>query len=171
MKDAPRLSAEPPAANASIEASLTRSGEPRWALAEVTSLAQDQNWEGVSLLKLSWTGDGADASRSMSHLRTLMGQLPGGQARVECGLTCEFEDGGFLETEYSGEYTRYQTMAGGLESQASQAKRAIARIGLELPFPDGLPVTAPELADLRDVFELVSLGHTEVTIERHTGDS
>ena len=158
---------EPPSTDVWTETRLTKSGEPRRALAELTSLAQDQSWEAIRLLELNWTGEGGDAARSMSHLRTLMGHLVGSVASVVCRLTCEFDGGGYLETEYSGDYLRYQSMAGALESQASQADRAIANLKLALRFDDGLSVSAPELSDLRDVLELVSLGHTEITVERH----
>ena len=151
--------------------SLDRAGEPRRALAELTSAAQDLGWQSIRQLSMNWTGDGGDASLSMRHLGTLMGQLSGSSATVSCDLTCEFGDKGVLGTQYRGDYARYQSMAGTLETQASQADGAFVDMTLTLEFVDGLAIGAPELSDLRDAFELVSLGHTTFTAERHVGGS
>ena len=150
---------------------LSKSGEPRRALADLTTDAQDQNWGSIRLLQLNWTGEHGDAAHSMGHLRTLMGQMAGSDARVVCNLACEFGDGGVLETQYQGTYVRYQSVAGTLESQASQADRAFVDLTLDLAFADGLAMAAPELSDLRDALELVSLGHTVITAERYGGGS
>ena len=150
---------------------LTRSGEPRRALADLISDAQDHKWEAIRLLQLNWTGEHGDAAQSMGHLRTLMGQIADGHARVVCHLTCEFGDAGVLETKYRGAYGRYQSVAGALESQVSQADSAFVALTLELEFTDGLAIVAPELSDLRDVLELVSLGHTDISAERFSEGS
>ena len=147
----------------------TGPGEPRRALAELTSIAQDLGWKSIRQLSMNWTGEGSDASLSMRHLGTLMGQLSGSNATVACNLTCEFSDKGVLETKYRGDYARYQSMAGTLETQASQANSALADLTLTLGFEDGLPIDAPEISDLRDAFGIVSLGHTTFTAERHDG--
>lgn len=153
------------------EVRLSKSGEPRKALADLTSNAQDQQWKAIRLLELDWLGEGGDAAHSMGHLRTLMGQVAGSDADVDCELTCEFGDGGSLSTQYRGSYERYMLVAGVLETQASQANKAFVHITLKLTFADGLAVDAPELTDLRDALELVSLGNTNVTAERYAGGS
>ena len=152
-------------------ASLERSGEPRRALAELTALAQDLGWTSLRLLSMNWVGQDGDASLSMSHLRTLMGQIAGSDASVDCNLTCQFGEDGVLATQYQGEYARYQSMAGTLETQASQADSAFAELTLTLRFADGMGIGAPELSDLREAFDLVSLGHTTFKAERHDGGS
>jgi len=150
---------------------ISKTGEPRRALADLTTDAQDQNWEAIKLLQINWTGQDGDASQSMAHLRTLMGQMAGSDARVVCELTCEFGDDEVLATQYKGIYGRYQSVAGTLESQAAQADEAFVNLTLELAFEDGLSIIAPELSDLRDSLELVSLGHTTITAERFGGGS
>ena len=148
---------------------LERSGEPRRALVELMTSAEDLGWTSLRLLSMNWTGEDGDASLSMGHLRTLMGQMAGGDALVDCSLTCQFGDDGVLSTQYQGEYPRYQSMAGTLEAQASQADSALADLTLTLKFEGGLAIDAPELSDLREAFDLVSLGHTTFTAERCDG--
>jgi hypothetical protein len=154
-----------------LVSSLDRAGEPRRALAELTSSAQDQGWKSIRQLSMNWTGEGSDAALSMRHLGTLMGQLSGSIATVACDLTCEFGDKSVLGTQYQGDYARFQSMAGTLETQASQADGAFVDMTLMLEFANGLAIGAPELSDLRDAFELVSLGHTTFTADRHDGGS
>ena len=150
--------------------SLDRAGEPRRALAELTSIAQDLGWKSIRQLSMNWTGEGSDTALSMRHLGTLMGQLSGSNATVACNLTCEFGDKGVLETKYRGDYARYQSMAGTLETQASQANSALADLTLTLGFARRSGHRcAPEISDLRDAFGIVSLGHTTFTAERHDG--
>ena len=148
---------------------LERSGEPRRALVELMTSAEDLGWTSLRLLSMNWTGEDGDAAQSMAHLRTLMGQMAGGDAHVDCNLTCQFGDDGVLSTQYQGEYSRYQSMAGTLEAQASQADSAFAELTLTLRFEGGLAINAPEISDLREAFDLVSLGHTTFTAERHDG--
>ena len=163
VRDVPKPSYDKPTT------SLSSVGEPRRALAELTVGAQDQGWQSIRQLSMNWTGEGGDAAQSMRHLGTLMGQLSGSGATVACNLTCEFGDKGVLETQYRGDYARYQSMAGTLETQASQADGAFVDLTLTLEFANGLAIGAPELSDLRDAFELVSLGHTTLAAERHDG--
>ena len=148
---------------------LERSGEPRRALVELMTSAEDLGWTSLRLLSMNWTGEDGDAAQSMAHLRTLMGQMAGGDAHVDCNLTCQFGDDGVLSTQYQGEYSRYQSMAGTLEAQASQADSAFAELTLTLRFEGGLAINAPEISDLREAFDLVSLGHTTFTAERYDG--
>ena len=148
---------------------LKGAGEPRKALAEVTAIAKDQGWLSLASITLEWQGEGQDAHSSMSHLRTLMGQTSGAAASVRCELTCEFGEGGSLRTNYSGAYERYRSVAGTLETQASQAEKTFVGMALTLSYQDGPDVDGQEIADLRDALELVSLGHTVVTVERHHG--
>ena len=49
--------------------------------------------------------------------------------------------------------------------------KAFVHLTLKLTFEDGLIVNAPELSDLREALELVSLGNTIVTAERYGGSS
>ena len=148
---------------------LTGEGEPRKALADVIAKAKDEGWKTLTSIALQWQGEHGDAHSSMSHLRTLMGQTPGGEASVKCNLTCEFADGGELATSYTGSYERYRSVANTLEGQASQAKKAFVSMTLTLGFTDGLEVDGQGISDLREALELVSLGHTLVTVKRHDG--
>ena len=148
---------------------LQMSGEPRKALADVIAAAQDKNWNSINLLEFRWTGDEGNTAQSMGYMRTLMGQMAGSDATVECDLVCQFGQEGVFETRYSGDYARYQAMAGTLETQASQADSAYATLTLRLMFAGGLALNAPELSDLRDAFDLVALGHTDIAAERHDG--
>jgi hypothetical protein len=107
----------------------------------------------------------------MSSLRTLMGQISGGEASVRCNLVCEFSGGGQLSAEYQGSYQRYQAMAGTLETQATQADRALADLTISIAYANGLVLDAPEISDLREAFALVSLGPTEIEVRRHDGSS
>ncbi len=150
---------------------LTGEGEPRKALADAIAKAKDQGWKSFISIALEWQGEDRDAHSSMSHLRTLMGQTPGGEAGVSCKLTCEFGDGGVLDTSYTGSYERYRSVANTLEAQASQAKKAFVNMSLTFGFTDGLEVDGQEISDLREALELVSLGHTIVTAKRHDGDA
>ena len=113
------------------EVRLEKSGEPRRALVDLTAAAQDQGWKAIRLLEIKWTGEHGDAAHSMGHLRTLMGQMAGNDASVECSLVCEFGQDGVLETRYSGDYARYQAVAGTLETQASQADSAFVNTDTE----------------------------------------
>ena len=153
------------------ELRLQVSDEPRKALADLTAAANDKGWDAISLLEIAWTGEEGGAAQSMGHIRTLMGQLAGSDATVECSLVCEFGQDGVFETRYSGDYARYQALATTLETQASQADSAHVSLALKLIFSDGLGLNAPELSDLRDAFDLVSLGHTDIAAERHDGGS
>ena len=150
---------------------LFRDGEPRRGLADLVAGAQDLGWRSLALLSMTWTGSGGDAALSMSHVRTLMGQMAGIDAGVDCKLSCEIGKDSSLTSEFTGEYPRYQAVAGTMESQASLADSAFVNMKLSLRFDGGLALDAPELSDLRDAFDLVSLGHTEFTAERHEGGS
>ena len=144
-------------------------GEPRKALADVTAKANDQGWESFASVTFVWQGEGRDVNSSMTHVRTIMGQVPGASASVGCELTCEFEDGGSLSTIYRGAYERYRSVANTLEAQASQAEKAFVSMKLILNYTGGLDVNGQDLADLREALELVALGHTVVTAARHDG--
>ena len=150
---------------------LKGEGDPRRALAEVTAKAKDRKWKSFLSVALEWQGEDRDAPSSMSHLRTLMGQVPGGNASVSCQLTCEFGDRGVLDTTYRGSYERYRSVANTLETQASQAEKAFVTMALTLSNMDGMDVDGHELADLREALDLVSLGHVVVTAARHGGDT
>ena len=150
---------------------LFKTGEPRRALADLQAGAQDSGWKSFGSLSINWTGDGGDAALSMGHLRTLMGQMAGNEASVEFSLACEFGDGSALTTQYQGAYARYQSVAAALEGQASQSDKAFVELTLALKFEGGLDIDAPEFTDLRDAFELVSLGHTTLSAERFDGGS
>ena len=119
---------------------LKGEGDPRRALAEVTAKAKDREWRSLLSIALEWQGEDRDAPSSMIHLRTLMGQMPGGNASVTCQLTCEFGDGGVLDTTYRGAYERYRSVANTLETQASQAKKAFVAMALTLSYMDGMAV-------------------------------
>ena len=153
------------------EVTLKGEGDPRKALAEVTAKANDRGWKSFISVALEWQGEGRDATSSMGHLRTLMGQTPGGNASVACELTCEFGDGGVLGTTYRGAYERYRSVANTLETQASQAEKAFVSMALTLNYTEGLDVDGQELADLREALDLVALGHVVVTATRHGGDA
>ena len=142
-------------------------GESRRALAEALTSAQDGLWTSFGSISIAWTGEGSAAAASMSALRTLLGQISGGEPAVECSLVCEFTGGGGLTTEYRGSYQRYQAMANTLETQASQADRALANLTISITYANGLAIDAPEIADLREAFGLVSLGHTVIEVHRH----
>ena len=144
-------------------------GESRWALAEVLTSAQDGLWPSIGSISIKWSGEGGAAVTSMSALRTLMGQISGGEPAVECSLVCEFNGGGQLKTEYLGSYQRYQSMANTLETQAGQADRALADLTIYITYANGLAINAPQIADLRDAFGLVSLGPTQIEVHRHDG--
>ena len=144
-------------------------GESRWALAEVLTSAQDGLWPSIGSISIKWSGEGNAAVTSMSALRTLMGQISGGEPAVECSLVCEFNGGGQLKTEYLGSYQRYQSMANTLETQAGQADRALAGMTIYITYANGLAINAPQIADLRDAFGLVSLGPTQIEVHRHDG--
>ena len=146
-------------------------GEPRHALAEVLTTAQDGQWTFLGSISIAWSGEDSAAATSMSALRTLMGQISGGEASVRCSLVCEFNGGGQLNTEYQGSYQRYQAMANTLETQASQADRSLADLTISITYANGLSVDAPEISDLREAFGLVSLGPTEIEIRRHDGSA
>ena len=144
-------------------------GESRRALAEALTSAQDGLWTAFGSISIAWSGEGGAAAASMSALRTLMGQISGGEPAVQCSLVCEFAGGGGLTTEYRGSYQRYQSMANSLETQASQADQALAGLTISITYANGLAIDAPEIADLREAFGLVSLGHTVIEVHRHDG--
>ena len=147
----------------------TAEGESRRALAEVLTSAQDGLWAAFGAISIGWSGEGSAAVTSMSALRTLMGQISGGEPAVECSLVCEFGGGGQLNTEYRGSYQRYQSMSNTMETQAAQADRALVNLTISITYANGLATDAPEIADLRDALGLVSLGHTMIEVHRHDG--
>ena len=152
-----------------IPTSAHAEGEPRHALAEVLTTAQDGQWISFGSISIAWSGEDTAAVTSMSALRTLMGQISGGEASVRCNLVCEFNGGGQLTTEYQGSYQRYQAMANTLETQAAQADKALADLTISITYANGLAIDAPEIADLREAFGLVSLGSTEIEVHRRDG--
>ena len=147
----------------------TAEGESRRALAEVLTSAQDGLWAAFGAISIGWSGEGSASVTSMSALRTLMGQISGGEPAVECSLVCEFGGGGQLNTEYRGSYQRYQSMSNTMETQAAQADRALVNLTISITYANGLAIDAPEIADLRDALGLVSLGHTMIEVHRHDG--
>ena len=60
-------------------------------------------------------------------------------------------------------------MASAFKTRESQAEKTLVGIALNLSYRDGLKVNGLDVADLRDALELVSLGRTVVTAERHDG--
>ena len=144
-------------------------GESRRALAEVLTSAQDGLWPSIGSISIKWSGEGTAAVTSMSALRTLMGQISEGEREIECNLVCEFNGSGQLKTEYLGSYQRYQSMANTLETQAAQADRALADLTISITYANGLAISAPQIADLREAFGLVSLGSTQIEVHRHDG--
>ena len=153
---------------------LSREGEPRRALADLQAGAQDLGWKSLRSLSINWTGDGGDAAQSMGHLRTLMGQMAGNEASVECQLTCEFGDDGELTTNYKGRLCPVPVdgrRPGNAGVPGRQVPTCSPDPDAEVHFTDGLSIDAPELTDLRDAFELVSLGHSAISAERFDGGS
>lgn len=150
---------EPPPPPRQLEAA----GDPGRALADLQAAAGDARWPVLGRLRLFWQGEGVDTQARLAALRAILGHLAHASATVDVALSVKFPDGDEWEASFRGSAQRYRSLAPTLEAQAGQAQEAYVNVALGIEFPGGLAVDGPDYRDLREVLNLVSLGHIRIT--------